>query len=98
MADFACEVEYNQLNMELQNLVFQLETYGRSLDFYEVKGRENVKLIVDNALSSFIEGEIDYVEYALSTTEALRMVNEYIEILNNYNQTVIRLKYVLDIE
>ena len=42
--------------------------------------------------------DIDYVEYALSTTEALRMVNEYIEILNNYNQTVIRLKYVLDIE
>jgi cobalt-zinc-cadmium resistance protein CzcA len=38
---------------------------------------------------------MDYLEYIQSLTRALQVKNNYLETLNNYNQSVLEIEYII---
>ncbi|OJW81811.1 MAG: acriflavine resistance protein B [Bacteroidetes bacterium 46-16] len=67
----------------------------RSLDYYEKSALPNVDLILKQAQIAFQNGEIAYVEFlqALRTYSDIRF--NYLETLNQYNQSVYTLQYLI---
>lgn len=67
----------------------------KSLDYYEESALPNVDLILKQAQIAFQNGEIAYVEFlqALRTYSDIRF--NYLETLNQYNQSVYTLQYLI---
>ena len=67
---------------------------ARSVDYYEKSALPNAALILKQAQLSFQNGEVGYVEYlqALRTSAELRF--NYLQTVNQYNQSVYRIKYL----
>lgn len=83
-----------QLNQKYNVLKAKLYQYEKELDYYENEGSELSKEIIKTANGSFKNGEIDFYQYILSLENAYEIQLNYLENLNNYNQTVIKLNYL----
>jgi len=64
------------------------------VDYYEQQAVPEANLIIDQASLSFKAGAMDYIEYILSLNRALDIKINYLDALNNYNQTVINLDFI----
>ena len=80
---------------ELTALSEEVKKLGNSLAYYTSSALPQAELILKQSNLAFRGGEIGYVEYiqALNTAADLRV--GYLETLNNYNQAVINLEYLL---
>ncbi|NND10971.1 MAG: hypothetical protein HKN96_07160, partial [Flavobacteriaceae bacterium] len=83
-----------QLKRKYQALKSQLFQYEKELDYYENEGRQLSDEILKTANGSFRNGEIDFYQYILSLENAYELQLNYLENLNNYNQTVININYL----
>lgn len=65
-----------------------------SLEYYEISALKNASLILQQAQKAFRSGDISYTEYlqALKNAQAIRA--NYLSALNQYNQTVIHIRYL----
>ncbi|MBW8684630.1 CusA/CzcA family heavy metal efflux RND transporter [Chitinophaga rhizophila] len=79
-----------QTQAEWQNAQTQLRKYAGSLEYYQGKGLENATAIITTADQQFVGGEIDYLQWVILVDQAISIRNEYLDILNNYNQSVIQ--------
>jgi len=82
------------LNSKYQQLKLQLKVYKHAVDYYQNTGKELAKAIVSTAEKSFYSGEINFFEYIQSLDESTNIVLDYLENLNNYNQTLLEIKYL----
>lgn len=80
---------------ELTALTQEVSKLSNSLNYYTSSGLPQAELILKQSNLAFRGGEIGYVEFiqALNTAAGLRA--GYLETLNNYNQAVINLEYIL---
>lgn len=94
------EVEITRLNNEAESMALQREyddakaqfALSRgSLDYYESEGIEQANEIARLAKVSYELGEIDYLEYIQNMETASEVILEYIECIDKYNQTIIRI-------
>lgn len=76
-----------QLESELQSFVQQYLKYQNSIQYYEQKALPQANLIIDFAGRGFSQGESGYVEYIQNITQALQIKLDYLETLNQSNQT-----------
>jgi cobalt-zinc-cadmium resistance protein CzcA len=67
-----------------------------SLNYYEEKAIPQADIIIDNANKSFKNGAIDYIEFIQAMNQALEIKFDYIKTLNNYNQAIINLEYLIN--
>ena len=51
-------------------------------------------LVIENATKSYFAGEIGYIEFLENARQGYDIQLNYLEALNNYNQTVIQLEYL----
>lgn len=79
-----------QLAVDWQNARDEVAKFGESLHYYETQGLKNAETIVTTADQQFQEGEIDYLQWVILIDQAVSLRNEYINMLNNYNQAVIQ--------
>lgn len=79
-----------QTQTEWQNAQTQLHKYTASLQYYQGKGLENAAAIITTADTQFIGGEINYLQWVILIDQAISIRNEYLDMLNNYNQSVIQ--------
>jgi cobalt-zinc-cadmium resistance protein CzcA len=92
------ENNYRLLQHDLQAQYSQaLQEYEkdkRSLEYYEKTALPNAHLISQQGQKAFRSGEVGYVEYlqAIKTSHELQL--NYLDQLNRYNQSVIRLLYL----
>lgn len=84
-----------KLNIKYEQLIARLRKYKEALSFYEQSGKFLASEIYNTANFSFQNGEIDFFQYIISITNAKELELTYLENLNNYNQTVIELKYIV---
>lgn len=72
-----------------------LQKNARSIDYYKKSALPNVNLILKQSQIAFQNGEIGYVEYlqALRTYSEIRF--NYLEAINQYNQSVYTLQYLI---
>ncbi len=63
--------------------------------YYETKGISQANLILGNAQKSFAYEAINYIEYVQSIDVALAIKFNYLKTLNQYNQSVVEIDYLL---
>jgi cobalt-zinc-cadmium resistance protein CzcA len=82
------------LESNYQSLIDQYQKYLKSIAYYEKQAIPEAKLIISQATQSYKAGALDYLDYVLSLGRALTIRQNYLDELNNCNQTVINLEYL----
>ena len=80
---------------EFQTLLQQYLQLRSNLDYYESKAIPQAELIIMQSGKSFMAGEIDYIEYVLNLDKAIEIKSNYLQTLNDYNQSIIAIDNIL---
>jgi len=95
----AIEEEQNDYKIkyvaEYNSLLAKLQQYEEAINYYETQGETLSKEIIKTAERSFKHGEIDFFQYIQSIENAKEIELTYLENLNNYNQTIIAINYLI---
>lgn len=81
----------NKLQESLANYYTQKEI----VNDYKEKQLPNAELIFKTAKAQFAAGEIDYLQWIMLNNQAITIKSNYLEALNQYNQSVAQLNYIL---
>ncbi|WP_033959841.1 CusA/CzcA family heavy metal efflux RND transporter [Psychroserpens jangbogonensis] len=84
-----------KLNAEYQSLLAKLQQYEEAIQYYETQGETLSEEIIKTANRTFKEGEIDFFQYIQSLETAKDIQLDYLEQLNQYNQTVITINHLI---
>ena len=76
------------------SLMEEYSKYNNSLDYYEKQAIPEADLIIDQATKSYQTGSLDYFDYIQSLSRALNIKLNYLDALNNYNQTIISIDFI----
>jgi cobalt-zinc-cadmium resistance protein CzcA len=88
-------VDYRiRLETRESDLLLRLTKYDQMLQYYEEEGENLSREIFNTAKYSFENGEINFFQYLQSIENALEILLDYMENLNQYNQTAIELNYL----
>jgi cobalt-zinc-cadmium resistance protein CzcA len=79
---------------EKETALRQVQKYRVSLDYYQGIGLINSNVIIDTADKQFSGGEINYLQWVILVDQAISIRNEYLDMLNNYNQAVIQVQRI----
>lgn len=84
----------HNLQAQYKQALQEYEKDKRSLEYYEKTALPNAQLISQQGQKAFRSGEVGYVEYlqAIKTSNELQV--NYLDQLNRYNQSVIRLLWL----
>lgn len=95
------EVQEKQLAYQTQQLetlqkraITELEKFLSMLQFYENTGLQQADEIIKAATLSYRSGEISFAEMSQFLGQAITMRQNYLDILNQYNQGVVQYDYV----
>ncbi len=95
----ASESNFEQYQVNLQSQYMQsLQEYLQSkntLDYYEKSALTNADLIIRQAEIGFKSGDIAYIEFLQGLKSGLSIKTNYLFALNEYNQNVIKLEFIL---
>tara|TARA_R110002012_G_scaffold66614_1_gene173938 strand:+ start:17000 stop:21346 length:4347 start_codon:yes stop_codon:yes gene_type:complete len=82
------------MNQRYKTLLGQLEQQAKELSYYEDEGGHLSDQILKAASGNFQNGEIDFFQYIQSLENAYEIQLNYLDVLNEYNQTVIAINYL----
>ncbi|MFA5972208.1 MAG: CusA/CzcA family heavy metal efflux RND transporter [Lentimicrobiaceae bacterium] len=74
-----------------------LAEYGKylgSVDYYEQQAVPEAEIIIQQTTLSYKAGALDYLDYIVSLSRALSIKQNYLDALNNYNQTIINIEFI----
>jgi cobalt-zinc-cadmium resistance protein CzcA len=77
-----------------RSLIDEFRKYSSSVEYYEKQAVPEADLIIDQATRSYRAGALDYLEYVLTLNRALAIRQNYLDALNNCNQTIISIEYI----
>ncbi len=83
------------LKSELQVLFQEYLKLKASIDYYENIAMKQSEMIIYHSGKSYMAGNIDYVEYVLNLDKALEIKSNYLQTLNEYNQSIITIDKIL---
>jgi heavy metal efflux system protein len=66
-----------------------------SLNYYESSALQNANLIISQSRKAYKSGEIGYVEYLQSLKTALSIKTNYLQALTQYNQSILKIEFLL---
>ena len=94
------EKELEKNSLQLSSAYNQLyEQYVKSADqlrYYREEGLQYAAVILNAANKGYKAGDIGYVEYVHNINEALGIRAGYLQTINDFNQTVIQMNYLLN--
>jgi len=82
------------LKGEYERVVQEYLKFKTTLNYYNEKALPQAELILSNSKKSFENGAIDYVEYMQGLTTGIEIKNNYLMVLNQYNQSIIAIEYL----
>jgi heavy metal efflux system protein len=77
-----------------KSLLDEYLKYTTSVDYYEQQAVPEADLIIKQSTQRYKGGALDYLEYVINLNRALGIRQNYLEALNNYNQTIINIDYI----
>ena len=83
------------MNTAYIKAIEQYNKFYKSLQYYQNEGLSLSNTLFTVAEKSYRSGEIAYIEYVQSISSAFDIRNNYLLTLNEYNQSVIQLNYLL---
>jgi cobalt-zinc-cadmium resistance protein CzcA len=72
----------------------QANKFKASLEYYGTSGLPMAKLIQQQALLSFKQGEISFTEFLISVNQAIGIREAYLQTLFEYNQSIIQIEFL----
>jgi cobalt-zinc-cadmium resistance protein CzcA len=88
--------EKQKAKSNLESLLARYEQMQKSILYYENQRLNNAELIDQNAYMLYESGSIGYIEFVQNLTTSRQIREDYIKLINEYNQFVIELYYYLD--
>jgi cobalt-zinc-cadmium resistance protein CzcA len=85
-----------QLSSQFQQQLQQLNTFQSLVDYYKSTALPNADLITKNAGKAYQNGDVSYFEYVQALETSLGIRTNYITAVNNFNQTVINLQFLVN--
>jgi cobalt-zinc-cadmium resistance protein CzcA len=85
-----------RLSVRVDQLYELLNKYDHALDIFDDFALSQADEIASSAITSYRAGEIDYIEYVQNISLAFEIRLQYLDALNDYNQTVLELDYYLN--
>jgi len=82
------------LTSQYKSLLAEYQKYSNSLDYYEKQAVPEANLIIDQTLRSYRAGAMDYLDYVQNLGRALTIMQDQLEALYSYNQTLISIEYI----
>lgn len=83
------------LNGTYSQALRELDKNLASLNYYESRALQNADLILSQARKAFREGEIGYIEYLQALRNAIGIQSNYLNALNQYNQSVVKIEFLI---
>ena len=68
----------------------------QQLKYYQAEGLPMAESIINAAQHSYKAGDIGYIEYIQNIKDAFKIKTDYLATINSYNQTIIKLNYLLN--
>lgn len=103
VARIATEIAKKELEKSQQELAtiylqqYQLQKqYSDQLNYYQTEGLPMAATIVNSAQRLYKSGDIGYIEYIQNLKDANKIKTDYLTAMNNYNQTIVNIQYVLN--
>jgi cobalt-zinc-cadmium resistance protein CzcA len=103
VAKIETEIAKKELKKSQQELAtiylqqYQLQKqYLEQLNYYRTEGIPMAETIVNSAQRLYKSGDIGYIEYTQNLKDANKIKNDYLTVMNNYNQTIITIQYLLN--
>ncbi len=103
VAKLETEIAKKELEKSQQELAtiylqqYQLQKqYLEQLNYYKTEGIPMAETIVNSAQRLYKSGDIGYIEYTQNLKDANKIKNDYLTVMNNYNQTIINIQYLLN--
>ena len=89
--------DYNtlSLNSAYQQTMQQLEKNNDMITYYQQTGLTQAEAIIKAANLSYQSGEISFAELSQFLTQAIDIQKNYLDVLNDYNQSAIQLNYYI---
>ena len=75
-------------------LMGEYTKYNNSVDYYETQAIPEADIIIEQATRSYKAGAMDYLDYILNLNRALSIKQNYLDALNNCNQTIISIDLI----
>lgn len=79
---------------DYRSLMTEYAKYRNSLDYYESQAIPEADMIIEQSTRSYKAGAMDYLDYIVNLGRALSIRQNYLDALNNYNQTIINIEYI----
>jgi cobalt-zinc-cadmium resistance protein CzcA len=102
-AKIETEIAQKELQKSQQELAtaflqqYQLQKqYAEQLNYYKSEGLPMAESIVNIAQRTYKSGDIGYIEYVQNLNEANKIKTDYLTMMNNYNQTIINIQFLLN--
>ena len=76
------------------SLLDDFRKFSSSVDYYEKQAVPEADIIIEQATRSYKAGALDYLEYVLTLNRALAIRQNYLDALNNCNQTIVSIEYI----
>jgi cobalt-zinc-cadmium resistance protein CzcA len=92
--------EYNQSLVEgqWQRAVQEFIKNNSSVTYYETSALQNADLILRQSDTAFKGGEIGYTEYWIAVRNAIQIKDNYLNNLNNLNQSIVNLEFLAGVK
>ena len=94
MSENRLQNETNLLNNEWSRAKAMYQLNSNTINLFETKTLSNAQLIIETANKQFANGEINYLEWVMLTNQAILIKNEYLNSVNNLNESVIQILYL----
>jgi cobalt-zinc-cadmium resistance protein CzcA len=90
------DAEYysNSISGNYRSLLDEFRKFYASVDYYEKQAVPEAELIIEQATLSYKAGALDYLDYVLTLNRALAIKQNFLDALNNCNQTIISIEYI----
>jgi cobalt-zinc-cadmium resistance protein CzcA len=82
------------LSSTYNSLTDEYKKYSGSVSYYENQALPEADLIIDQSTKSYRAGAMGYLEYVLSLGRALEIKQNYLDAMNNLNQTLVNIELV----
>jgi cobalt-zinc-cadmium resistance protein CzcA len=75
-------------------MVDEYAKYSESVDYYEKQAIPEADMIISQSTRSYKAGALDYLEYILNLRRAIEIKQNYLDALNNLNQTLLNIEFL----
>lgn len=77
-----------------QSLLLEYSKNNSSVHYYENQALPEADLIIEQSTQSYQAGDMDYLDYIQNLNRALSIRQNYLDVVNNYNQTIISIDFI----